>query len=874
MVIQDSRERATTDRLPIVRSKYGSPVVPERVVARPRLSQALAGTEWRLALVSAGPASGKTVMVAQWFQTLEDVGREWVTLDVGDDRPERFWLALAVGFERAVPGGFVGAVELATDVRRSRQEFLDRLLMDMSLVEGSVVVVLDDVHFLRDPAIVEDLAWVVEHLPRNVQLVFTSRLDPLLPLARRRARSWLVEVRHRHLAFTAPETSQLFAALDEHRLGPGDIEELWRHTEGWAAGLRLAATAIRDRPDASAAAHEFSGRHRMVADLLVSEVLDGQSDQMSDFLLSTSIADVLDADLCDALSGRRDSSVVLRGLEADMPFLVATSTDRSSYRYHPLLGEMLRAELVRRRPGAAPRLHGVAAAVLEGRGDFVGAVGHLLAAGDTDRAFSLAFTNAFERSDHADKRAAAAWVDLFPQELAAGSVARMLTYALALGLLGRTDEGLAWLERAALRLADDPEPRAGDVGTLDALRLLAFTVSGAADDGPFPGRRALEAIDGGVDLGVVGARLRPNLARAWLLVDQPDQAEEVLTGEPVGDEVARLLVAPAVAGRIALRRGHLGEADRQATRALAAASALGLEAHLGTLDAYLARAGVLTERNQLGEATATFQRLDDIARRHPEAVVYHILLRVDQVRVANGRGGLDETFAMIDEMRHLLIGRSHPALEQIIDTVAARWRIEAGDINRAEQLITGLPNASPARALLAARLDLACGQPDAAITRLAPISFATLRNRLSCQLILARAADDSGRPDAKDHIANAVQLAVPEGFVKVFLEEGPVVTRLARAAAAVLHTPAGTSLAAALGAPLPARPAAQPGVQLSKRERAVLLYLPSRLTYDGISRECFMSVNTVKTHVKSIYAKLGVSSRADAVDRARLQGLL
>ena len=321
------------------------------------------------------------------------------------------------------------------------------------------------------------------------------------------------------------------------------------------------------------------------------------------------------------------------------------------------------------------------------------------------------------------------------------------------------------------------------------MRLLAFTVSGAADGETPPGRRALEAMDSGVDLGVVGARLRPNLARACLLVDQPDQAEEVLAGGLEGDEVARLLVAPAVAGRIALRRGLLGEADRQATRALAAASALGLETHLGTLDAYLAQAGVLTERNQLVEATATFQRLDDIARRHPEAVVYQILLRVDQVRVANGRGGLDETFAVIDEMRHLMVGRSHLALEQIIDTVAARWRIEAGDLDRAEQLITGLPIASPARALLAARLDLVCGRPDAAAARLAPASFATVRDRLSRELILARAADDSGRPEAKHHMASAVQLAVSEGFVKVFLEEGPVLARLARVAAEVLHTP-------------------------------------------------------------------------------------
>ena len=232
--------------------------------------------------------------------------------------------------------------------------FLDQFLIEMSAIERPVVVVVEDLHFLRDPAILADLASVVEHLPTRVRLVFTTRVDPPLPVARWRARSWLVEVRQRELAFTLAEAALLFAALDEQRLGASDLESLWRRTEGWAGGLRLAAIAIRDHPDVSVAASEFSGRHHMVADLLVSEILDRQSDEISEFLLRTSIAEVLDADLCDALSGRYDSSVILRGLEADMAFLTTANADRTVYRYHPLLAELIRAELETRRPGTAP----------------------------------------------------------------------------------------------------------------------------------------------------------------------------------------------------------------------------------------------------------------------------------------------------------------------------------------------------------------------------------------------------------------------------------------------------------------------------------------------------------------------------------------
>ncbi len=193
MATSDGWAAAGQDRLPIARSKFGVPVVPAGCVARPRLAGMLAGGDWRVALVNAGPASGKTVAVAQWFEALEVPARQWVSLDAADDQPERFWLTLAVVLERAAPGGFEGAIGLAGKSGRAPESFLDRLLVELSAIEHPLALVLDDVHVLRNPAIAEGLTSMVERLPPGVRLLLTSRVDPPVPLARWRGRSWHAE---------------------------------------------------------------------------------------------------------------------------------------------------------------------------------------------------------------------------------------------------------------------------------------------------------------------------------------------------------------------------------------------------------------------------------------------------------------------------------------------------------------------------------------------------------------------------------------------------------------------------------------------------------------------------------------------------------
>jgi LuxR family maltose regulon positive regulatory protein len=479
--------------LPVPRSKFGCPAVPVRAIVRPRLSEVLAQPDWRVALVTGGPATGKTVSAAQWFQALGPVAREWVTLDAGDDRPERFWLTFALALERAVPGAFAQAAT-AADVHRLPPEFLSHLLAAWSAVTDPLVLVLEDIDHLQSPEITEDLGFVVEHLPAASRMLLTSRADPPLPVSRWRGRGWLAEIRQHDLALTLPETAELFTALGEHRLTTGQVESLWRHTEGWAAGLRLAAAGLRDRADVPAAVAEFSGRTPMVADLLADELLHRAPKDLSEFLLRTSVADVLDAELCDALSGRSDSAAVLRRMEADLQFVMATGPGRDTWRYHPLLAEMLRSELQTHRPEEAQELNRLAAVILQTRGDVAGAARCLLAAGDTDRAFSLVFEAAYRRADVNDIPGIAAFVNLFPRELVTESASRMLTYALMLGLANQVAEAHAWLQRAQMRIGDEPQARAQDVATADALRLLTFTVTAGAGDEIDAGRRAVEAI--------------------------------------------------------------------------------------------------------------------------------------------------------------------------------------------------------------------------------------------------------------------------------------------------------------------------------------------------------------------------------------------
>src|SRR5271166_3311788 len=254
-----------------------------------------------------------------------------------------------------------------------------------------------------------------------------------------------------------------------------------------------------------------------------------------------------------------------------------------------------------------------------------------------------------------------------------------------LGLSGQGAEAHAWLQRAQVRIGDEPQPRAEDVATLDALRLATFTVSAGAGDEIDAGRRAVEVVEAGLDLGVASARARMNLVRGYLLVDKPGEAGSALRAGSPGDEIAALVLAPALAARVALRHGKLSEAERQATAALGAARAFGVGTHLGVVDAYLALAGTLIDHNELADATAMFQRLEELIQANPFAHVYKVLLRLETARVAAALDNLDEVFATLSEAALLIAHIPGSALGGLVNAAAARWHLEAGETGQAEE---------------------------------------------------------------------------------------------------------------------------------------------------------------------------------------------
>jgi LuxR family maltose regulon positive regulatory protein len=842
-------------------------------VRRNAFVAALDEGNWRLALVAGGPAYGKSTGVAQWVRDLEDRTAVWLTLDAFDDRPDRFWLCLALVLEDAIPGGFLGSVAATSGTASKEVRAVEALLADFVLLDDQVVVVLDDVHEIRSAGILDELAYLIEHLPDSVQLVIISRSDPPFPLSLWRVRGWVLDLRIRELAFDLSEALALFGQMRHDDINPSAVERLWKETNGWVAGLRIAASAIERTGDVEAAVRLISDGDPLIADLLVSEVLGKQSDATVDFLLRTSIVDVMDPEMCNQLTGRSDASSILQDMEDGLQFISASDADRSTYRYHGLLLHALRSELEIRSPHLIAPLSNTAAALYVARGQVTEAILCLLRAGEQDEAFSLAYAEAYKHHDRADLQAVAAWMSLIPTEHVLQSAGRMLAYAFSLGAIGRSDSAMAWLRRAEDRINQDPAPRIEDVVSLDTLRTIASTVHGLWPDGIEPGTRALHEIARGVRIGTPGARLRSNLARAHLLAGEHELALQIIAAGSDGDEVANLVLLPAISSRCASLRGDVDQAMHLSSEAVRCADALGLPSHIGVLDAYLGLADAQLQRNEVESALSSLGRVDEILELHPEALVYRVLSRAIRARVAWGSGLLDEAARLIEEMRDELIGIDHPPLHAIIHAIHARVCLESGDLEAAAEVIGGLPRDSRATELLEARLALCTGQFDAFCALVRSMVGGTAREQLEIELLRLRSIASQGL-DAVEQVAVVLDIASPQCLARVILEEGLESTRLVRHMAELRSTPSHRRIAEALGLPEPVAIHDARSISLSDREQAVLRLLPTNLTNQEIGAECFMSVNTVKTHVKSIYVKLGVTRRSDAVRRARASGLL
>jgi LuxR family maltose regulon positive regulatory protein len=497
---------------------------------------------------------------------------------------------------------------------------------------------------------------------------------------------------------------------------------------------------------------------------------------------------------------------------------------------------------------------------------------HLVAAGEFDRAFDLVVAPAYELWLRGDIESVNALLDTFPLEVVQSNARRMLAYAHTLSLCARPDESRAWLDRARTLLAQASDACDADLATADALHLEAFTMDARDTDVLSCGARALERVAAGAETGLLGARLHEDLARAQLLAGDVDSAFATLTAAPDSAAPAQIIARLGVSARIVARKGMLDAAAEQARQSLAAASAFGMRDHVVTLDALLASCRISVDRNEIAAAANVLADVQEVVGRYP-SFAYRVLVALQEVRIVAARDSVGAALEQLDSVRRLVAERECPLLLRHVDALEARMRLDAGQPGTAALLIARLPASSAWRRLLEVRLMFATGESGAARAALDAFEPANPRDQVEVQVLSVRASVVEGT-DAEPTLRRLVDLAAPERFVRAVLDEGPVISRLVRRAAEASNGVEAERFATELGAPRRFRDTTggEPIIPLSPRERDVLRFLPSRLTTREIASECLMSVNTVKAHLKKIYGKLGVTSRADAVERAYMLG--
>jgi LuxR family transcriptional regulator, maltose regulon positive regulatory protein len=866
------------------------------IVCRPRLFERL-GASARVSVVSGPPGSGKTVLLRSWIGQAGVAGRAaWVPAGRGERDPQQFWLAVLGALRQTIQGSvLVQPVTAAPDM--DGWAIAERLLTDLAPLDDCVWLVVDDVHELGPDAL-RQLELLIMRAPAELRFVLAARHDVRLGLHRLRLEGELAEIREPDLRFTVAEAREL---LDAAGVKLPEVALLVDRTEGWAAGLRLAALSLAGHPDPGRFASEFSGTERTVAEYLLAEVLDRQPEPVRRLLLRTSILERVNGELADLLTGDSGGERVLQDLEAAGAFVVSLDAARSWFRYHQMFAGLLRLELRRTAPGEVAALHTAAASWFAQNRFGVEAVRHAQAAGDWDLAARLL-------ADHwpglyLDGQAATVHELLagFPAGARAADVELAAVAAgdeLAQGSLEEAERYLRLAERAS---APVPEGRQGQVQLLlGIVRLLLARQRGnqAAVAGE---ARRLEAMAETPEAArydlepTARARLGEQL-RALALISLGGAEWWAASFEEAGRHLEQGVTLARRIGRPYLEFTGLVYAaavevfrspSLAAERALQAAELA--ERHGWTDEpaagfASLTVGGALNWQGRLEEAEPWIQRAERTLRAEAEpSGALGVRLARGLLELARGR---DADALAVFQAADRLAGRlADPYLMVLrIRSFLVQTLARLGESERAEQVLAGLGDqdrdSGEMRISLAA-LRMAQDDPPAAIAALAPVLDGSVPVPWAAWLAQAFLLDAIARDAVGDScgagraVERVLDLAEPDGVLAMFLLH-PVPGLLERQARQrTAHAALIAEILGLLAGQAPAPPGLRPPLEaLSDSEIRVLRYLPTNLSGPEIASEMYVSLNTVRTHLSHLYAKLGTHRRADTVARARALGLL
>ncbi|MFI5708949.1 LuxR C-terminal-related transcriptional regulator [Kribbella sp. NPDC051620] len=806
-------------------------------VSRGRLGERLEGAT-RLAVVSAPAGFGKTALVSEWLGAAGRRGA-WLSLDERDNDSASYWSYLVAALRTAAPDVGAAALSLLQASEPPVEAVLSTLLNDLEAVEYDVVLVLDDYHVIERPEIHDGMAFLVEQLPPRIRLVIASRVDPPFPLARMRARGELVEIRSAELRFTAGEVAAYLNGVMGLALTAHDVAKLEARTEGWIAALQLAALSMQGRDDVSGFIAGFAGNDRHIVDYLAEEVLQRQPEEVQHFLLQTSILDRLSGPLCDAVTGQGGGKDRLAAIERGNLFLFPLDDQRRWYRYHQLFADVLQAHLLDQQPDAVRSLHQRASAWYEANGERAEAIRHSLAAKDFEQAATLIELAIPALRRTRQEAVALTWLQALPDEVLSVRPVLSVSYAGTLlithdpaGVDRRLEDAQRHLQPTAETIVVDHNEYAHLPEAIETYRAAQSIAQGNLSATVTHARQALAiAAD---DSHLWRAASAGLLGLAYWATGDLEAAHEAWTACTTGLQASGY-TADALGCAIALAdirsaQGRPTDAMRTFEQALNLNPTPGDPVLRGSADMYVGLSELHLDRNDPQTATQYLAKAHDLGD-HLGLPQYSYRRRVAMARIREAEGDYQAALELLDEAETVYVSDYFPNVRPI-PAVRARVWLAAGKLDKAiawagDQGLTVDDDLSYLREyehLTLARVLTAQGIPiDAFLDR------------------LQQAAEDGNRARSVNEIrALRAQSA-----------------RTARA------TP-GTTARATPGSTLK-QGLVEP---LSAREFDVLRLLGTDLDGPGIARELIVSLNTVRTHTKHIYAKLGVTNRRAAVRRA------